>query len=58
MKTKEQKLIQVKRIMRKLEKRGRNCKKINDVYRDLIKLDSIDPTKEFFIVVSVSQPNI
>lgn len=36
MKTKEDKLLQVKRIMKKLQKRGQNCEKLNELYRELI----------------------
>ena len=36
-KTPQQRLEQVKRIMRKLEKRGQNNEKINDEYKRLLK---------------------
>jgi len=36
MKTKEEKLIQVKRIMKALHKRGQNRESINTLYRKLI----------------------
>ena len=37
MKTQEQRFEQIKRIMRKLEKRGQNNEKINDEYKKLLK---------------------
>jgi hypothetical protein len=37
MKTPEQRFEQIKRIMRKLEKRGQNNKKINSEYKKLLK---------------------
>lgn len=37
MKTKQQKLEQVKRIMNALQKRGQNNEKINSIYKDLLK---------------------
>jgi len=37
MKTHEQKLSQVKRIMKKLERRGQNNEKINAIYKKLLK---------------------
>jgi hypothetical protein len=40
MKTKQQKLEQVIRIMRKLEKRGQNNEKINSIYKELLKINS------------------
>jgi hypothetical protein len=40
MKTHEQKLEQVIRIMRKLEKRGQNNEKINSIYKELLKINS------------------
>lgn len=36
MKTKEQKLAQVKRIMKMLHKRGQNSEHINNIYRILL----------------------
>jgi hypothetical protein len=36
-KTPEQRFEQIKRIMRKLEKRGQNNEKINDEYKKLLK---------------------
>ena len=36
-KTLEQRFEQIKRIMRKLEKRGQNNEKINDEYKKLLK---------------------
>lgn len=38
MKTPQQRFEQIKRIMRKLEKRGQNNEKINDEYKKLLKL--------------------
>ncbi len=40
MKTQQQKLEQVIRIMKKLEKRGQNLEKINSIYKQLLKLNS------------------
>ncbi|QHB39065.1 hypothetical protein HWC92_gp36 [Flavobacterium phage vB_FspS_morran9-1] len=37
MKTPEQRFEQIKRIMRKLEKRGQNNEKINSEYKKLLK---------------------
>lgn len=37
MKTPQQRLDQVKRIMKRLEKRGQNNEKINDEYKRLLK---------------------
>jgi hypothetical protein len=37
MKTQEQRFEQIKRIMRKLEKRGQNNEKINDEYKKILK---------------------
>lgn len=37
MKTLEQRFEQIKRIMRKLEKRGQNNEKINSEYKKLLK---------------------
>lgn len=37
MKTQEQRFEQIKRIMRKLEKRGQNNEKINSEYKKLLK---------------------
>ena len=37
MKTHEQRFEQIKRIMRKLEKRGQNNEKINSEYKKLLK---------------------
>jgi hypothetical protein len=36
-KTPEQRFEQIKRIMRKLEKRGQNNEKINDEYKKILK---------------------
>lgn len=36
MKTDQQKLDQVKRILKKLERRGQNNEKINSIYKKLI----------------------
>ena len=38
-KTLEQRFEQIKRIMRKLEKRGQNNEKINDEYKKLLKYE-------------------
>jgi hypothetical protein len=40
MKTHQQKLEQVIRIIKKLEKRGQNSEKINSIYKQLLKLNS------------------
>ena len=40
MKTNQQNLEQVIRIMKKLEKRGQNSEKINSIYKQLLKLNS------------------
>ena len=38
-KTQEQRFEQIKRIMRKLEKRGQNNEKINSEYKKLLKYE-------------------
>ena len=38
MKTPQQRLDQVKRIMKRLEKRGQNNESINDEYKKLLKI--------------------
>jgi hypothetical protein len=40
MKTHQQKLDQVIRIIKKLEKRGQNSEKINSIYKQLLKINS------------------
>ena len=37
MKTPQQKLVQVKRILKKLERRDQNNEKINSIYKELLK---------------------
>lgn len=38
MKTQQQRLAQIKRILKALQKRGQNNEKINDEYKRLLKL--------------------
>lgn len=40
MKTDQQKLDQVKRILKKLERKGVNNEKINSIYKELLKNNS------------------